>query len=144
MGATSSWLTTAAVKKALHLTTPGNSGFRYHSSGPASVTLWPFLSKSIRVLIYNGDADSCVPYKGNEEWISGLEAAGDLKEKESWRPWFISKGSRAPSGYVTTFTPNGPYDFSFVTIRLAGHMVPTFQPQASSAFFQRFLAGAPM
>ena len=31
-----------------------------------------------------------------------------------------------------------------VTIRLAGHMVPTFQPAASLAFFTRFLAAEPM
>ena len=41
-------------------------------AGPASVTLYPDLVKNIRVLIYNGDADACVPYKGNEEWTEGL------------------------------------------------------------------------
>ena len=35
-------------------------------------------------------------------------------------------------------------DFSFVTIRLAGHMVPTFQPAPALAFFERFLAAKPM
>ena len=40
--------------------------------------------------------------------------------------------------------PSAPAkDFSFVTIRLAGHMVPTFQPAASLAFFERFLAKTP-
>ena len=28
------------------------------------------------MLIYNGDADSCVPYVGNEEWTSGLAEVG--------------------------------------------------------------------
>jgi hypothetical protein len=37
------------------------SVFHYHSSGPASVTLHPELAKKLRVLIYNGDADACVP-----------------------------------------------------------------------------------
>ena len=146
MSAASSWLTTDSVKKALHLGEPGASRFGYSSSGPASVTLWPFLARNLRVLIYNGDADSCVPYKGNEEWITGLETAGDLAEKDSWRPWYLGEKSSAPAGYVTTYTvPKAPEkDFSFVTIRLAGHMVPTFQPAASSAFLQRWLAGEPM
>ena len=47
---------------------------------------------------------------------------------------------------MTTYTVAGApsVDFSFVTIRLAGHMVPTFQPAASLAFFTRFLAAEPM
>ena len=53
---------------------------------------------------------------------------------------------KPPAGYVTTYTVAGApsVDFSFVTIRLAGHMVPTFQPAASLAFFTRFLAAEPM
>ena len=87
-----------------------------------------------------------MPYKGNEQWIGELEAAGELKEKEPWRPWYTGKSSSAPAGYVTTYTvPWHPLkDFAFVTIRLAGHMVPTFQPAASAAFFERFIAGQPM
>ena len=34
-----------------------------------------------------GDADACVPYIGNEEWIASLETSGVLAEKEAWRPW---------------------------------------------------------
>ena len=50
--------------KALHIANPGQSTFRYHSSGPASITLHPELATKIRVLIYNGDADACV-YNGD-------------------------------------------------------------------------------
>lgn len=49
------------VMKALHISDPGRSVFHYHSSGPASITLHPQLAKKLRVLIYNGDADACVP-----------------------------------------------------------------------------------
>ena len=45
------------VKKALHIKDQG-SHFAYDTSGPASITLWPFLAKHIRVLIYNGDVDA--------------------------------------------------------------------------------------
>ena len=34
-----------------------------------------------------GDADACVPYIGNEEWITSLETSGVLTEKDAWRPW---------------------------------------------------------
>ena len=45
-----SWLHSPPVQKALHLRDSG-SAFGYDRSGPASITLWPFLSKHLRVLI---------------------------------------------------------------------------------------------
>jgi serine carboxypeptidase-like clade 1 len=140
------YLARADVRKALHLKDQAST-FGYRRGGPASITLWPSLAKRLRVLIYNGDADACVPYKGNEEWIDGLENQSVLATKEAWRPWFTgdASGTRAPAGYVTSYSVAGApdKDFSFLTIRLAGHMVPTFQPKASLAFFERFLAAEP-
>jgi len=50
--------------------------------------------------------------------------------------------SYMPAGYATTYTvPNATHDFQFVTIRLAGHMVPAFQPRSAHTFFKTFLAG---
>lgn len=57
------WLQTPDVMKALHVSDPGASEFNYHSSGPASITLHPELATKLRILIYNGDADACVPCK---------------------------------------------------------------------------------
>ena len=45
-----SWLHSPPVQKALHLRSSG-SAFGYDRGGPASITLWPFLSKHLRVLI---------------------------------------------------------------------------------------------
>ncbi|KAJ1455385.1 peptidase S10, serine carboxypeptidase [Pelagophyceae sp. CCMP2097] len=136
------------VKEALHLGGPG-SDFQYDLSGPASVLLYPELVKHMRVLIFNGDSDACVPYKGNEEWTTGLATAGIVVEAAPWRPWYAAQTARnAPSGYVTTYTVPGKVhnatgpDFAFLTVRLAGHMVPTFQPEAALALFQRFVSGA--
>ena len=89
-----------------------------------------------------------MPYKGNEEWIDSLEGNGVLSEKEAWRPWYTESadgGTHAPSGYVTTYAVDGApdLDFAFLTIRLAGHMVPTFQPKRALTFFERFLTGKP-
>eukprot|EP00038_Savillea_parva_P006509 m.164237 g.164237 ORF g.164237 m.164237 type:complete len:496 (-) comp12398_c0_seq1:137-1624(-) len=139
------WLQQADVMKALHLKNPGASGFDYDSTGPASITLHPELAKKLRVLIYNGDADACVPYKGNEEWIADLVTAGDLSVSEDWRPWYNDAWPGTPAGYVTSYNVTGVpnHNFHFLTIRLAGHMVPTFQPASSIAFFSRFLANKP-
>jgi hypothetical protein len=141
-GDVNGWIRSA--QKDLHLdgVKAGASGFDYACSGPASITLWPELSKKIRVLIYNGDADACVPYNGNEDWIGSLEAKGDLTQTKAWTPWYTSK-KRAPSGYITKYqAPGASVDFSFATIRLAGHMAPTFQPEASLVMLQNFFDGA--
>eukprot|EP00756_Hemistasia_phaeocysticola_P038021 Hpha_TRINITY_DN16733_c1_g2::TRINITY_DN16733_c1_g2_i16::g.80358::m.80358 len=128
------------VQAALNLAAPVATKFSYSSSGPASVVLYPTLVKKLRVLIYNGEADACVPYIGNEQWTTDLAATGVVTEKEAWRPWFATES--VPAGYVTSYSvANSTTDFSFVTIRLAGHMVPTYQPKAAFAFISRFLAG---
>merc|ERR1712187_192927 len=99
MDATLAWMKRPEVRKALHLDQhkAGASSFRYSSSGPASITLYPELVKKLRIMIYNGDADACVPYIGNEEWIAGLESQGVLKESQGWTPWFAGS-KRAPAG----------------------------------------------
>jgi len=132
------------VQQALHLGKVQPSRFDYRSSGPASVTLYPKFVKKLRVLIYNGDSDACVPYKGNEEWTEGLAATGAIDVNKAWHPWFSDNVPYMPAGYATTYSVVGAEtDFSFVTIRLAGHMVPTFQPEAAFSFFKRYLEKKP-
>lgn len=145
--ATATWILRDDVRKALHLDQyeAGLSRMRYSSTGPASVTLYPELVKKLRILIFNGDADACVPYIGNEEWIGDLEAKGVFTESKAWSPWFAGGTSSAPAGYVTEYTvPGASHGFTFATIRLAGHMVPTFQPEAGFDMFSRWLAGQPL
>jgi len=142
-GNTSGWITREDVRTALHLdsSTPGASSFDYTLSGPASITLYPELVKKIRFLIYNGQADACVPYSGNEDWIALLESQGILTENTPWSPWFI--GSKATAaGYSTGYSVVGAAtDFKFQTVRLAGHMVPQFAPEAGFVLFSEFVAG---
>jgi len=87
------------VKRALHLdgTRAGASQLSYSGSGIASITLYPVLVRKIHAMIYNGDADPCVPYIENEEWISQLESQGVLKEKGAWPSWFTCNKA-APAG----------------------------------------------
>lgn len=139
------WIKSPEVLKALHLEGQHGSLFYYTSSGPASITLYPELVTKLRLLIYNGDADACVPYIANENWIARMEGQGDLKESGAWTPWYTSS-KRAPAGYVTKYTapgalPGREVDFTFKTIRLAGHMVPQFMPEAGFDMLRDFLAG---
>jgi serine carboxypeptidase-like clade 1 len=144
MGAMERFFKRTDVQAALHLKRPGQSRFGYRQTGPASITLWPSLAKALRVLIYNGDSDACVPYKGNEEWTTGLAAAGTIIERKPWHPWFTPQTPNMPAGYATTYNVSGSSsDFSFVTVRLAGHMVPQYQPVSAFVFIDKFLRGSP-
>lgn len=141
IGGISEWLVRADVRKALHLDTAnaGASGFSYQSFKPLSITLYPEIAKKIRILIYNGDADACVPYTGNEEWIADLEAKGVFKEVKPWTPWYTGN-KVTPAGYLTQYSvPGSDQTFEFQTIRLAGHMVPSYQPEAAFDLFARFV-----
>uniref|UniRef100_A0A7S1FH13 Carboxypeptidase n=1 Tax=Noctiluca scintillans TaxID=2966 RepID=A0A7S1FH13_NOCSC len=143
LGDAAAWITQADVRKALHLDTvmPGTWDMTYDLSGPASVTLYPELVKKLHVLIYNGDADACVPYNGNEQWIGELEGRGILQETKAWAPWVVANAS-TPAGYITEYSvPGASTSFHFATVRLAGHMVPQFQPAAASELLRMFLHG---
>merc|ERR1719321_1555577 len=103
IGDVGTWIEEPEVLKALHLEGESGSRFRYTQSGPASIMLYPELATKLRILIYNGDADACVPYIANENWIARMEKQGDLQESHPWTPWF-SGSKRAPAGYTTKYT----------------------------------------
>merc|ERR1719203_13803 len=144
MGDASAWITSPEVRKALHLdgVEPGASTFTYTRSGPASITLYPELVQKLNILIYSGDADACLPFNGNEEWILAFEEQGILQERAPWKPWFANV-ENAPAGYITRYeVPGKPVLFDFVTVRLAGHMVPQYQPDAALAMIEKFFTEA--
>merc|ERR1712107_777376 len=46
----------------------------------------------------------------------------------------------SPPGYVTKYSvPGSQQEFSFATVRLAGHMVPQFFPEAALTLISTFL-----
>ena len=53
-----------------------------------------WLGAGLKVLIYSGDHDMCVPHTGSEAWTSSL----GLKVKEAWRPWKVDHQVPTP-GY---------------------------------------------
>ena len=141
------------VREALHLPAESlTSAFNYDLSGPASVTLYPsLLASGLRVLIYNGDADACVPYIGNEIWTTGMESKGVVNETSPWHTWYVDESDPVPTGSATAYNVFNSksnkgeladvdgQQFQFVTIRLSGHEAPGFAPRASFNLFQRFV-----
>lgn len=87
--------------------------------------------------IFNGDADGCVPITDNEWWTASM----GYPVKQGWTQWTASDGT--PGGYSTDYAPPGGGNFSFISIRAAGHMVHQTQPVYGYDLFYRAIMGLP-
>ncbi|XP_073110260.1 serine carboxypeptidase 1 isoform X2 [Elaeis guineensis] len=77
----------------------------------------------------SGDQDSVVPVTSTRYSIDML----GLGIESSWRPWYIDG---EVGGYVV-----GYKGLTFATVRGAGHMVPSYQPERSLTMISSFLEG---
>lgn len=87
------------------------------------------LAQKYPFLIYSGDADAQIPHTSTEAWTSSL----GFEEMEPYRSWTFQKYVQ---GYVTRYEHN----FTFATVKGAGHMVPLYRPLAAHTMVSRFLA----
>ena len=59
-----------------------------------------------------------------------------------WRPWgVIPAGRKVQGGYVMQWNDG---QASFVSIRGAGHLAPTYRPSASFTMMSAFISGQPL
>ena len=97
------------------------------------------LSEHIRILVYSGDVDGCVPTHGTETFF--LRALG-MDVAQRWAPWRCENddGHFVKAGYHEKFggTKHG---LDFVTVNGAGHMVPQYKPREAYTFMRRWLRG---
>uniref|UniRef100_A0ABM5G4S0 Carboxypeptidase n=1 Tax=Pogona vitticeps TaxID=103695 RepID=A0ABM5G4S0_9SAUR len=89
-----------------------------------------------RILLYNGDVDMACNFLGDEWFVDSLRQ----KVEVSRRPWIYTdeNGQDQIGGFVKEFT-----NIAFLTVKGAGHMVPTDQPRAAFNMFQRFITRQP-
>ncbi|GJV28185.1 serine carboxypeptidase II-3-like protein, partial [Tanacetum coccineum] len=87
------------------------------------------MASGISVWIYSGDTDGRVPVTTSRYSIDKLQTS----VKTPWYPWMYEG---EVGGYVV-----GYENLTFVTIRGAGHFVPSYQPARGLAFFSSFLEG---
>ncbi|XP_027329892.1 serine carboxypeptidase II-3-like [Abrus precatorius] len=130
---TSSYLNLAEVQQALHvkaLKWSACSGVGWTDS-PATVlpVIKRLISSGIRTWIYSGDTDGRVPITSSRYSVNSLK----LPEKTTWRPWY---SGNEVGGYVV-----GYKGLTLVSVRGAGHMVPSFQPQRALTMITFFLRG---
>ena len=109
-------------------------GMRYNANVGDITTLYKRLVKKYRVLIYSGDVDGCVPYWGTERFVASI--GGD--PTKAWHAW--RSNSAEDKGSVVAGYATGYAQFDFVTVKGAGHMVPTFKPRFALTMFENFLA----
>ena len=162
-GTLEAWGNQPSVKAALHVSQDiqwsvcsNNNSFGYNSDiADERTTIYPVLTQQagLRVLVYNGEADLCVPYtvrplpkscaashqraaprhivrspaqrppaprthpsrQDNEWWTRSM----NYTVKSKWASWeYQGDNGMAVGGYVTHYD----YNFTFATVRGAGHM----------------------
>ncbi|KAL4089658.1 hypothetical protein QTP88_024657 [Uroleucon formosanum] len=106
---------------------------------PKSVAPW--LSELLddgryRVLLYSGQLDAIVPYRGTVNVARALRWAGAEQFGNATRTawYFVAK----VAGYATTYGP-----LTVLLVRNAGHMVPYDQPAWAHDMINRFTSGKP-
>ncbi|KAL6514587.1 hypothetical protein OROGR_020166 [Orobanche gracilis] len=132
------YLNTPKVQKALHANVTGTPE---PWAGCSDIVQWqdspdtvlPLIKKlmttGIRIWIYSGDTDGIVPVTTTKYSMPKLGSP----IKTPWYPWYYQG---EVGGYVV-----GYRDVTFVTIRGAGHFVPSYKPEQALAFFSSFLEG---
>ena len=81
--------------------------------------------------------DAQIPHTASEAWTREL----GYGEAISWRPWLAQRTDRgvALRGLVLGYTVRYDRNFTFATIKGAGHMVPKYRPAAIRIAFERYI-----
>ncbi|XP_027932721.1 serine carboxypeptidase II-3-like [Vigna unguiculata] len=88
------------------------------------------IDSGIGLWIYSGDTDARVPVTSSRYSINTLK----LPIQVPWRPWY---SEQEVGGYVVKYE-----GVTFVTVRGAGHLVPSWQPERALTFITSFLYGS--
>ncbi|XP_015972453.1 serine carboxypeptidase 1 isoform X1 [Arachis duranensis] len=130
---TKSYLNLPEVQKALHAkaTNWSSCSLVGWTDSPASIlpTINRLISSNISIWIYSGDTDGRVPITSSRYSINALK----LPVQTPWRSWY---SANQVGGYVV-----GYKGLTLVTVRGAGHTVPSYQPQRALTMISYFLNG---
>ncbi|XWS39587.1 hypothetical protein CRYUN_Cryun18bG0068100 [Craigia yunnanensis] len=126
------------VQKALHANVTKMSYPWAHCSvvgggwndSPTSMlpTIKKLIAGGIRVWVFSGDTDGRIPVTSTRLTLKKL----GLKTIEEWTPWYTNN---QVGGWTIEYD-----GLTFVTIRGAGHEVPTFKPTQALQLVSHFLA----
>uniref|UniRef100_A0A8C5R965 Carboxypeptidase n=1 Tax=Leptobrachium leishanense TaxID=445787 RepID=A0A8C5R965_9ANUR len=143
--ASSTFLNNAYVRKALNIP-PGVQQWEvcsfdvYRAYGRVYQSMKDHYLKLLsamkyRVLVYNGDVDMACNFLGDQWFVDSL----GQKLLVQRRQWLYNDGNiQQIGGFVKEFS-----NLTFLTIKGAGHMVPTDKPVAAFTMFSRYIQNAP-
>ncbi|KAK3025238.1 hypothetical protein RJ639_044586 [Escallonia herrerae] len=92
-------------------------------------TIQELMRIGMSVWIYSGDTDRAIPVTATRYAITKL----GTPVKTEWYPWYIQG---EVGGYAV-----GYQNLTFVTVRGAGHYVPSYQPARALSLFSSFING---
>ncbi|XP_042395179.1 serine carboxypeptidase-like 34 [Zingiber officinale] len=100
------------------------------NDAPATVlpTLHKLINGGIRIWVFSGDTDGRIPVTSTRYSLNKL----GLKTIQEWTPWY---DHQQVGGWTIEFQ-----GLTFVTVRGAGHQVPTFAPRQARQLVSHFLA----
>ncbi|GLT92232.1 hypothetical protein SLE2022_100800 [Rubroshorea leprosula] len=128
-----SYLNLAEVQVALHANATQWSGCSPVGWTDSPTTILPtikrLMASRIRVWIYSGDMDGRIPVTSSRYSINALK----VPVEKAWRPWY--SGGEV-GGYVVRYR-----GVTLVTVRGAGHQVPSNQPERALTMIASFLWG---
>ncbi|XP_069845977.1 lysosomal protective protein [Dipodomys merriami] len=144
--AASTYLNNPYVRKALHIPEQlprwdmcnllVNLQYRRLYQSMNSQYLKLLSSQKYQILLYNGDVDMACNFLGDEWFVDSLNQKMEVQR----RPWLVDYGESGEqiAGFVKEFS-----HITFLTLKGAGHMVPTDKPRAAFTMFSRFLNKEP-
>lgn len=95
-----------------------------------------------RVLLYSGQLDIIVPYRGTMRMAQSLKWSGAERFKNATRTvWRLTEPNTNVTLVAGYATASGP--LTVVLVRNAGHMVPGDQPVSGIDLINRFTTGKP-
>ncbi|KAL9261073.1 Serine carboxypeptidase-like 34-like protein [Drosera capensis] len=121
----------ANVTKVSYAWTHCSDAINDWNDAPSSLlpTIRKLVDGGIRVWVYSGDTDGRIPVTATRLTLQKL----GLKVKKDWTPWYTN--NQQVGGWTVEYD-----GLMFVTIRGAGHQVPTFKPFQALQLVEHFLA----
>ncbi|CAM0949173.1 unnamed protein product [Alopecurus aequalis] len=131
---TNAYLNDPAVQNAFHARSTkweGCANLNWTDAPSSMLATVKFLIESkLPVWIFSGDFDSVCPLPATRYTVQDLA----LPVTTPWRPWTAKE---EVGGYVQQYSGG----FTFLSVRGAGHLVPSFQPERALIMLSSFLRG---